>query len=1128
VPATQQEDIGADKRIEIILRADHIGDAKSAVYTSSLPSRYSAQDFKGFIIDTGAAERSTAGKGQFLALQKLHPEIKLETDIQGEPIHFGVGTGKCTGRLMYDTPIGRITFWVLDIDTPFLISIADLDRLRYYFNNLANMLIPEGGGAPIPVIRRYGHPVLLEPLIVATYVTETLASHSSIRLGRQELKRLHRRFGHPSAEKLYNLLDRAGHEPNIDLLKDLTEICEYCQKYGRAPRRFMFNISTDAAFNHTIIIDIMWISGKPVLHILDEGTRYQNGGFLRNAKGEPDMSALVLWYTLRRLWIDTYLGPPDVIVGDAGSNITAREFKHYTLQAGCRLKIVPVEAHHSIGLLERFHPLIKRCFLIFMNIPDILEDTALQMAFKAINDTAGPDGYVPTLLVYGAFPRLMEEDAPAATVQRRAFAMNKAMESVRHYRAEEQVRRALNTRNGPKTNEIRDLPLGHPVLVWREKNGAKQGGTWTGPFPLVNVQATRCTIRQPHGNVDFRITSVKPYYDMEKSPESEPPPKMGGLDDQEDTIVVEAPTQPRDQTPIPALRTFPARRRAPPKRYDDDMPGVHVTFEQLRDDAVAEVHCQLANDGVVEIFLAVDPKYHDSRQKEVTGLIEKGVFRPVNPKEVPKGTRIFGSRFVDEMKNPGTKDEKPKSRLVVQAFNDEGKSAVLTQSPTIQRASQRCILCIYPSMRRTGAKLLSRDVTQAYTQSGTRLNRRFFIRPTPELALALGISSKYWATAVVEVLWPLYGVPESGNHWYKRISDFEIKELGLKPSPYDPCLFSRNDDEHFGIVGLQTDDTLIVANDKFAALEDRKIKEAGIECKERTELTVDKPMRFNGAVITQHKNGCVSLTQERQCKNLSTVTTTRTDKTSSRGIVREGLDMKEQYRAQRALGAYVASMCQPEASCALSQSAQVKEPTEQDAKTLNKTLQWQSDNPTRGLKFVPLDLETPSIKVFTDSSFANNRDLSSQIGYLIVLADAQGRANIVHYASIKCQRVTRSVLASELIAAVHGFDMGAAIKGAISAILNREVPLVLCTDSKSLYDCLVKLGTTTEKRLMIDIMAMRESYERKEIAEVKWIAGDSNPADPLTKVSSKANSSLQRLIDGNLLEMEVLEWVERS
>ena len=35
------------------------------------------------------------------------------------------------------------------------------------------------------------------------------------------------------------------------------------------------------------------------------------------------------------------------------------------------------------------------------------------MAVKAINDTAGPDGLVPTLLVFGAYPRLTNSDPPS-------------------------------------------------------------------------------------------------------------------------------------------------------------------------------------------------------------------------------------------------------------------------------------------------------------------------------------------------------------------------------------------------------------------------------------------------------------------------------------------------------------------------------------------------------------------------------------------------------------------------------------------------------------------------------------------------------------------------------------------
>ncbi len=146
-------------------------------------------------------------------------------------------------------------------------------------------------------------------------------------------------------------------------------------------------------------------------------------------------------------------------------------------------------------------------------------------------------------------------------------------------------------------------------------------------------------------------------------------------------------------------------------------------------------------------------------------------------------------------------------------------------------------------------------------------------------------------------------------------------------------------------------------------------------------------------------------------------------------------------------------------------------------KALNKRLQWQLDSTARGIRFVKLERESLQLLTFTDASFANNRDFSSQIGYVLVLADGKGKANILHWSSIKCKIVTRSILASELYRMTHGFDIGASIKSTIDRVLGINLPLVLCTDSKSLYDCLVKLGTTAEKRLMIDVMCLRQAYE---------------------------------------------------
>jgi len=61
---------------------------------------------------------------------------------------------------------------------------------------------------------------------------------------------------------------------------------------------------------------------------------------------------------------------------------------------------------------------------------------------------------------------------------------------------------------------------------------------------------------------------------------------------------------------------------------------------------------------------------------------------------------------------------------------------------------------------------------------------------------------------------------------------------------------------------------------------------------------------------------------------------------------------------------------------------------------------------------------------------------------------------------------------------------------------------------------------------MVDLMCLRQSYERREITNIQWIDGNSNPADAMTK--SKPNSALKELIDTNRLNIKVTQWVERQ
>ena len=715
---------------------------------------------------------------------------------------------------------------------------------------------------------------------------------------------------------------------------------------------------------------------------------------------------------------------------------------------------------------------------------------------------------------------MTEESAPSPSIIQRAEAIHKAMKEIRQLNAARQVRDGLAMRNGPNTSSILNLPIQSDVRVWREKDG------WTGPFKLLTVNGETCTIQMPYGAANFRTTVVKPYH-AEQTLETARNEAV--LDNGEEGDEAESGNESRaggsEQEPEIEHEPKPKRGRGRPKgsrnkpkthfnNAEEDFSAVFLSNKEKED---RELSLQLRNEG--KITTPGQP-FEASDQQEIDHLIGRGVFRfEQYDAGRHEGIHIFKSRMVNEIKGKTTEIPYEKSRLVIQGYQDNGKEVILTQAPTIQRASQRLILALTPSLMHMGMHLWLRDITQAYTQSETKLNRTILARLPKQLI------HRYPEGTIMIVVKPLYGIAEAGTHWWATYSKHHKERLHMITSTYDPCLMITTGPERtrFAIVGMQTDDTIILANDEFSNLEQDELEKAHFTAKPKQMLTTTEPMMFNGCTLTQQDDGTLYLRQKGQGKKISLIAT--------------GSDLRQEYVQQRARGAYIASICQPEATFDLSTAAQCQEPTRLEAETLNKRLKWQMEHLNRGLKYIRLDLETAKIFVFVDGSFANNKDLSSQLGYEIILANETMKSdefaingNLVHWSSTKSKRVTRSVLASEIYGMVGGVDMAIAIGTTLQMITDQltlpTIPIIVCTDSYSLYECLVKLGTTKEKRLMIDIMALRQSYECRELFEIRWINGHDNPADAMTK--SNPNKALEQFIETNTLRVRIEGWVQRD
>ena len=143
----------------------------------------------------------------------------------------------------------------------------------------------------------------------------------------------------------------------------------------------------------------MYLNEKSILHAVDAAKAFQANQFLNS------ISARDIQKTLYQCQINTYLGPLDIMTLDIGINFDFIKFCTKAKILGITCHQIPVEAHWSIRKVEKYYaPICQAYNIIQAETRGINSKNAmLQMVFKAINNIAGPNGLIPTLLIFDAY-----------------------------------------------------------------------------------------------------------------------------------------------------------------------------------------------------------------------------------------------------------------------------------------------------------------------------------------------------------------------------------------------------------------------------------------------------------------------------------------------------------------------------------------------------------------------------------------------------------------------------------------------------------------------------------------------------------------------------------------------------
>ena len=119
-------------------------------------------------------------------------------------------------------------------------------------------------------------------------------------------RKLHCQFSHPHVNKLLKLVSRAGMGNDFELIKLIKEVsrnCQICKQYRRPGALPAVGMPSATEFNEVVAMDIKFLNGKMILHLIDHLTRYSAAAFVPSKKPADIINKIF------QIWISVF-GPP--------------------------------------------------------------------------------------------------------------------------------------------------------------------------------------------------------------------------------------------------------------------------------------------------------------------------------------------------------------------------------------------------------------------------------------------------------------------------------------------------------------------------------------------------------------------------------------------------------------------------------------------------------------------------------------------------------------------------------------------------------------------------------------------------------------------------------------------------
>ena len=965
-----------------------------------------------------------------------------------------------------------------------------------------------------------------------------------------EIKKLHRQFGHASVQNITKLLKNAElFDSSLSpIIEAVVNDCDICISRKKSPAKPVVGLPKADEFNKCVSMDLHELAPNTwYLHMVDEFSRFSKAIVI--TKKSITGSAFL------KCWI-AHFGPPERIFSDNGGEFCSRDFYELCELFNIAVDTTPAYSPWSNGQCERHNQFLTEMVVKIKDDVNCSWDTAVCWAVCAKNNLFNNHGFTPAQLVLGSngkFPSVLTDDLPAldsninnmsSIFSNHLSALHAARRAFTAAESSERIKRAL----AKQTRQSRQFfEIGEKVFFKRDSDRK-----WKGPAKVVGQDGAVVFLRQGYQILKVHCCRVQPVKrtnesvrETEQKPTSSTHDSSLAPDDDnnsdsessEETIVsvpnessvagndgvlpetvekqvpecpVAVPKLKKGQTVsfIPnnssdvhkAVVISAAGKKSGPHRnwYNIKLTSpvssvdkmISIDMGSVKDLSILDSlqHSSPQHQPTEEILIIDDGDFAEAKLEELESWRKNGVYHTV-PHQKQKCISV---RWVCTMKDCNGV-MKPKARLVARGF-EENASNIVSDSPTCSKDSLRALITVACQRK---WQVHSIDIKTAFLQ-GEKIDRDVYLKPPME-------------AHCTNVVWKLnkcvYGLTDASLRWYDRVVDFMCSAKGRK-SILDPAVFYwSNGTQIIGLVAVHVDDFIWCGTQDFETSVIGNLRNTFLVGKEEMQC-----FQYLGIQLKQSLMG-ISIDQYHYIDSLKEIDhLSGSDLNSS---IELDDNLKDELRSKVGQLLWVANQTRPDISFDVSSTAvSLKTSSLSEVVNINKIIRKVRNN-SLPLQYFSLGKDT-RIVAYTDAAFANLSDGGSQGGYLIFLVNGKGNSCLLSWESKRIRRVVRSALAAECLALSECIDAAIFVSMLFKELMygdtSSNLPEIeIITDSKSLCDAIKSVKNVTEKRLRVDIGAVKEALSRNDIHKISWVSSEKQLADCLTKHGASNVKLMQAL-----------------